>query len=69
MPVIGPLWLLCWHSLLLRREQRLPRPSSITVGGASWMNMIECFFTILTKQVLTRSVQFEEGVKIFRFDT
>src|ERR1700683_3375333 len=38
-----------------------PAPStsafSLHPTHASWMNMIECFFSILTKQALTQSVQ------------
>ena|ERR1700677_3055162 len=38
-----------------------PAPStsafSLHPTHASWMNMIECFFSILTRQALTQSVQ------------
>ena len=32
-------------------------PTHASWMNASWMNMIECFFSILTKQALTQSVQ------------
>src|SRR5437870_10894595 len=55
----------CWTTSISTRTKlpnkwllRHPRVHfHYTATHASWMNMIECFFSILTRQALTQSVQ------------